>query len=178
MSTPAKTTRLRTSFVAGAIALVVCVGGILLLAFGLVSIGQGPTWEDNANQPIHIVSQDADETASDGASSPLWLTDTRGIDLPADCISSEDAFGEAGGIAESAFGATTYGRAYALLRTDYHIDSYYFDVLSDLFWDVTMETSKGLVHVWIDARSGTDFNASITPSDHLAPDHWDFFEAW
>ncbi len=178
MSAPAKTTRLRAAFIVGAIALVVCMGGILLLAFGLVSIGQGPAWEDNANQPIHTVSQDVDETISDGASSPLWLTDTRGIDLPTDCISSEDAFGEVGGIAESVFGATPYGRAYALLRTDYHIDSYYFDVLGDLFWDVTMETSEGLVHVWIDARSGMDFNASITPSDHLAPDYWDFFEAW
>lgn len=178
MKTSARGTRSFAPVVVGVLAIVVCAMGIAFLAFALINTMQGPSWKDNANQLVHTVSQEESGTAWDDGASPLWLADTRGIELPEGCISSDEALAEAASIAESAFEATPLSRAYAILRTDYHVDPRYFDALGDLFWDVTMETSEGLVNAWIDAYTGEDVRADITRTDYLAPDFWTFFDEW
>lgn len=164
--------------IVGAAAIVICAAGIAALAFTLINIMQGPTWKDNANQPVHTVVQQEGESEMEESYSPLRLVDTRGIELPDDCVSAGTAFAETTRIAKTVFRTTPYGRAYAVLRTHYNIDPHYFDALGDLFWDVEMETTNGIVHARINAYSGEDIQADFTYSSFLSDDYWAFFDEW
>lgn len=178
MKTSANRPRSITPVIVGAAAIIICAAGIAVLAFTLINIMQGPTWKDNANQPVHTVVQMENESDAEESYSPLRLVDTRGIELPDDCVTAGEAFATTTDIAESVFRTTPYGRAYAVLRTHYHIDPYYFDALGDLFWDVEMETTMGIVHTWINAYTGQDVQADYTYSSSISDDYWAFYDAW
>lgn len=168
--------RVRAALITGIIAVVICAVGVLILAYTLMRPGE-PRWKyvdpETATAAAESIANEMPEPAL-----RRWLVDTRGIDLPADCVSATYAFAETADIARSVFGASPYERAYAVLRTDWHMDPTFYDTLDDLYWDVMMETSEGDVNVFINARTGEDFAASMVPADLIPSDSWDFFEEW
>lgn len=171
-----KKKRVKAALITGIVAIVICAIGVVILAWTLMRPGE-PRWQyvdpETATAAAESIANEMPEPAL-----RRWLVDTRGIDLPADCVSATYAFAETADIAVSVFGASPCERAYAVLRTDYHMDPTFYDTLDDLYWDVTMETSEGPVNAYINARTGEDFTATITPADRIPSDSWDFFEEW